>query len=406
MKRVILFLTIGVMFLIGTADAASIFGSGGLGIPRTYSGTRYAALAEAGLALSDSIYINLDNPASFASVGLTRFTMSAFISKTTADDPNTSDKQDDLGFEGAAFALPIYKQYGLGFQYQPMTDHNFLFNSRGWYETDEPIQDQTAFLYTDRFQGEGGISRISLTGAATYGPVSIGISGQYIFGMTELLSKRSFESDALLASGQYRSNELSGYSAKIGVTASARRNLQFAAVAQLPAKISNTTVTEFEGGDSSQVEGKDVELPMGIQIGAAWRVGKSTFAADAGMEFWEDTNTDWQPSMKPNNVVSAQLGYEFRPTHLILVDWYKKLTYRAGISYNENYYLVQDEVVNSIRASVGFGIPVRMARGMLDFAVYTDMRGYNTSFNTRETVWGLQMGWSATEAWFQKRKRR
>ncbi len=405
MRRFLL-LTVLLVGLAGTGLAETIFGSSGIGWQRSFAGTRYIGMGGAGLALSDSIYLNTENPASFIATGLTRYAMGAYVSKSFANDGTSTDHQDDFGVHGAALGFSLYKTYGLGVHYMPTSDHNFLFIKRGTFHTDTPIQDETDFAYSERFQGEGGLSQLGVTNAFRYGKVAVGVTAQYYFGMLETLSKRRFLSGAILPSGQFQSNELSGFGARIGVTGRFSSRLRVSATVQLPALIKNSTITEFEGGDSLKKKGEDIELPLGVRLGAAYTLGLNRVAVDGGMELWEEASNAWQPSTKYHNSLDVALGYERLAGRTVLAAWYRKLTYRAGVRYSEHYVMVQDEVVGNLRAAVGFGVPVRVGRGMLDFAITADMRGYDAAFNTKETIWGVQFGWSATELWFHRRARR
>ncbi|HEB85122.1 MAG TPA: hypothetical protein ENI92_09000, partial [Bacteroidetes bacterium] len=187
---------IGILFAAGLAAAAvhaeTIVSAGGIGAPNETRGARVGAMGGAGIALADSLHLTLLNPAGWYNAGRTRFMIGTVYSKNVARDAFGQDVADDFGFPALGIAIPFYRTLGLGLQYAAVYDHRFLIFRDRTSDLNTPLDTTHTVAYTERYQGEGGVSRASLTLAFRAGKVSVGMAGDLYFGKTEkLLSLRS-----------------------------------------------------------------------------------------------------------------------------------------------------------------------------------------------------------------------
>lgn len=404
MKRLLAFGLSVFMLMVTPGFASSIFGPGSLGIKNRTVGVRSMAMGGAGLALSDSTYIPVQNPAGWYNTGRTRFQFGAQFYRSTAQDDFGEDITETFIIPSFAMSVPFYKNVGLGIVYESLTDHDYLSLAERTWTTDSPIDTVGTYHYTERFQGDGGLSRAGLVLAVKKSKFSIGLTGDIYFGKFDNLWLAEFEESGMDDSGWIIRYKTKGFGFRGGMMMEILPGLTLAGVATLPVSLSSDENRVVQNGKETDVEDLEFELPFTVQGGVSYTAGRFRTAADFSYSDWESTTRDYYED-EYKNTISAALGIERLPLRGALDPWYEKWIYRAGAWYDQHYLDVGDNQLVSLGFSIGAGRLLKSVRGTFDFALTYELRGSVSENDAQETVIGFQLGWTVTEKWFERRKR-
>jgi hypothetical protein len=399
-------ITAMLLLVVSPTLAESVFSPLGIGT-WVDSGSAYStSVAGADLAHSDSIYFSIDNPATWRSYGMTKFTTSFGASKVYGADKVGEDVSDNYVFPNAAIALPIYKTLGLGFFYQSLTDHDYLVFRNDTYEIEEPVDTLDSYDILRRVQGSGGLARAGTRLAFKFTPtVSTGLGIDYYFGELEELVTIDFEQGAFSRSGRFIRHEMTGVGATLGFNVAPNDFFEFAFTARTPVYMNVSSSLTVQGGDSTGIDSEKFELPLALGFGATHEYGRLRTLAALRYEAWENSDHSFADETAFANSINAGLGFERLGLKEPLIPWYEIFTFRAGLRYQKHYVKAAGNTLNSYGASLGLGIPVANGRGMLDVALTWDMRGTVNDNEAREQIYGIQIGISSTERWFVRRQR-
>ncbi len=405
MKKFIIPFILILLVVSNCSLAESIFANRGLGLFNYGGGIRSAGMAGTGIAMGDSLYFHGLNPATWYNAGHARYTIAAILRRGHAKDDFASDDSEEFIIPGMAISAPIYKTFAVGVQYDALTDYNFYLSKNVTWEADPEQGRPEDERYLERFQGEGGLSRIGINLAARYKVLSFGLASDVYFGQFDNIQIIDFDNDAFYKSGRSERRQVYGYGVRAGFQADLTDTWSVAATANLPVNLKVDTSIQYEGGDSVSVDDPDFELPFAFNVGVSKLFGRWKSGFDFGMEMWEDVTPGWDDPEAYTNTIQSSIGVERVPLRGPLDPWYEKWMYRAGLRYSDHYLKINDEKLTTIGAAIGAGIPVKTVNGMFDIAFTFDYRGDQDKIGAREMIWGFQFGWTAAEKWFVRRKR-
>ncbi len=386
--------------------AESVFAPLGIGVWQRSGSTYSTSVSGSDLALSDSVYFSIDNPATWRSFGLTKFTTSFGVGKYYATDFTGSDIADNYLFPNAAIALPIYKTLGVGFFYQTLTDRDFLIFSEETFDISEQVDTLDSYDILKRTQGTGGLARAG--GRVAFlvtTKLSVGIGVDYYFGNLEELITLDFLQGSFLRSGRFQRHELGGIGTSFGINYRPTKETAFAITARTPVNLEVSSSSKIQGGDSTGVKYDDFEIPFGFGIGGLHEIGRLRTLASVQFEAWENSAHSFASDTEYANSLDIGIGFERLPLDQPLIPWYESSTFRAGLRYKQHYIKAGGSNLLTYGASIGMGFPIVGGRGKLDIALTYDMRGLVNDNAASEKIYGIQVGISTTERWFVRRKR-
>ena len=159
-----------------TSSPYSFYGLGSLKFKGTVENRSMGGIS----VYSDSIHINLRNPASYTGTNLAfynnearpvKFALGTSFSSTTIETSTASDSYSNSAIDYLAVALPLNK-FGLGFGVLPYSSVGYNLQSRN---------ENNDLQY--RYRGEGGINRAFVgLGYQVSKNLRIGVDTQYNFG--------------------------------------------------------------------------------------------------------------------------------------------------------------------------------------------------------------------------------
>lgn len=392
-----------------TSSPYSFFGLG----QQTFKGTIENRSMGGLRTYSDSIHINLRNPASYGNLRLTTYTVGAVHTETWASSSSVNETYDNTTIEYMSMGIPVSQKAGFGFGLIP-------FNSVG-YELGTLSDD----IYTN-FEGEGSINRAYF--GFGYQPITgLNIGGEIRYNFGE----ETNSSSVVLRDVQFGTNELnetdfSGVSYNFGLhyATSVREKYEFQASATFSPESNITgdnqrilsTITLsvagdeiIEGSRAFEIPKEKFKLPSELSLGAGFGERLKWFAA---LEYTlQGTSSITNRSFTPADATftdasSYKLGGYFIPDYNSITNYWKRVTYRAGFRYEETGLQLNGQDITEFGISFGVGVPVGQTRAFSNANIGLEygQRGTTANGLIKEEFLSLSIGLSLNDRWFQKRK--
>ena len=368
--------------------------------------------------LRDSIHVNLQNPSGYAALKFTTFTVGANTSATTLKTDEASEKANRTTFNYIAIGIPVNNKFGVGFGLMPLTSVG--------YKLDNSSVDGDGLERYRRFNGKGGLNRVY--GAASYAitpKLSVGAEIQYNFGNIETKSIIAV-SDVQYPTRESNDAHYGGASFNLGATYQTRfesGTTWYAAATFTPSTTLNSSVTRniavvsyansgaetiMDALDESSFDEK-VKLPSAYSIGTGfgverkWFVGAQYTAQESnelGNRFDNVSDASFQSSYR------MSLGGYFIPKYNSFTSYLSRITYRAGVRYENTGLVLNGEDITDLGVSFGLGLPLGSGIGgsNLNIGFEYGKRGTTNAGLIQENYFNLHVGLSFNEKWFVKRK--
>lgn len=387
----------------GTTSPYSYYGIGSLRFRGTVENQAMGGVG----VFSDSIHINLQNPAAYSKIRLVNFSAGGgnkfSQQKTAAESMQSSSTTLDY----ISMAIPM-KDFGLGFGLLPYTavGYNFFSEQEGGLTA---------------YKGSGGLNRAYLSLAYNITPqLSIGVEGNYNFGKIKNTAVSKIEE---LDYGTQIINEsqLKGFNANIGViyTRMITNQLEITGAATYSPGTDFTsenerkvaTVTILPSGefpvDERNVEVADTKFtfPSKFTFGAG--LSKPKNWAVAAEYTNQKTSNFTNRAFTIDNVKYVDgsqysIGGYFIPNYNAFGSYLKRVVYRAGFRYEETGIKVNGHQIDEFGISFGLGLPVGRLFSNMNISVEVGKRG-TTSFGLiQENFVNTSLSFSLNDRWFQK----
>ena len=410
-----------------TSSPYSFYGIGSLKFKGTVENRSMGGIS----VYSDSIHINLRNPASYAGTNLAlynnearpvKFALGTSYASTTIEASTASDSYSNSAIDYLALALPLNK-FGLCFGVLPYSSVGYNLQSRN---------ENNDLQY--RYRGAGGINRVFIgLGYQVFENLKIGLDYQYNFGNISNTSiafgYNAFGELLQFQSREINRSDLGGVSFNFGTIFNKKMpnnfELMIAASYSPEARIASKNQSEFSTIviDSNQTEfvvdsaivdlesdnlsSTSLILPsktnFGIGIGnpRKWFIGVDyTFleASRFSNRFVEIDNTTFK------DATSLSIGGFFIPKYDSFGKYWKRIVYRTGLRLEQTGLVVNNESIDEFGISFGVGIPVGRLFSNANFAFEWGQRGTTVSNLVKETFFNINISLSLNDRWFEKRK--
>ncbi len=363
--------------------------------------------------IPDSTRINFQNPAGFANLKWTNFTIGASSNYTKQKSGTSNDVAQRTTLDYLALAVPLGK-FGAGFGLIP--------NSSVGYKIENIYEDGSQ--NNKRFNGWGGISRVFLgTGYRIMPNLSIGATAYYNFG---IIHTNSVEFVPLVPIGSRELNEnaLSGFNFNIGMMyqhkikdkLSLYSSLYYTPKSTLVSENQRTisTVTINSSFNYTNIDAfepvtitTDYKLPqkwtLGLGIGDTkkWVIGAEVSVQDVGKLYNEYNTAD---NVTYEKFEKYSIGGYFTPTTNPFFSYAKRITYRGGFVYEKTGLIVDSTSINDIGMTLGAGFPITGALSNLNLGLAFGKKGTTSNNLVQENYFILSIGFSLNDKWFVKSK--
>ena len=149
-----------------------------------------------------------------------------------------------------------------------------------------------------------------------------------------------------------------------------------------------------------------ITLPLEQGFGLGFKKGQRiSLAADFAITGWKSFKYLGVPAGLENNYRTS-IGVNYVPEKYAAGRgaFFKRVNYRAGVSYNTGFVSVRGHLVPGYLFSAGVGLPVGIGRlsSMINISAQYGVNGTTANRMIREDFWRINFGFTFTDRWFQK----
>jgi hypothetical protein len=406
----------------GAYSPYSIYGIGDI----SQEGTAFnKSMGGVGLATRNRRFINYLNPAA-----VTARDSLSFMADFGLQQSNKVYRQGDLRSAHNTFniynfvmSFPIYRSSAFMVGITPFSDVGYDFSS---IETDPNIIGQTGNISYDSY-GTGSVYQVFAGAGVTFWKrLSIGAEAIYYFGNIDKVTNMDYSNSSyrsvnsgsdLMVRGttgkfglQYEQKLGGDVSMIIGATYRLSTSLKGTALNYRYANQDSVTDTlKYQENDLRKAGLKFAdELGVGISVkgGEKWTAEfnylrsdwrNSGFDSAGGFSVKSDTETFTSTVSQ-----SFRAGFEIVPNRNDIRYYLRKCAYRAGVYYDQSYYKLNGNSVNSMGITLGVTLPVFRLYNGLTLGVDLGQRASTRNNMIRERYATFVIGFNIHDIWFQK----
>ncbi len=416
---ILIFATFSASAQNGTVSPYSALGIGDLRGVRTVENQSMGGLE----FFTDSIHINLNNPASLGKLGLATYS-GAFARKemrmeTYSEKQNTSV----TNLEYLTIAFPLKTQRGgLSFGLKPYSSVGF--------KLEDVSNNEAGNQVLNEYSGEGGLNQAFLSiGLRLLPKLQVGATANYIFG--QIMNKRVQVTEGIAyGTLDERKSNISGFDFNYALTYAPSLSDRYTLYTSLRAHTQTNLISSnqrrigtFVPLNGNEIEASEVDLDrdnlrnteikipttftLGLGIGEEyhWMIG-----AEAGMQQFSDFSN---PFLDGDNIdyedaSSYALGGFWVPDYTNVDAYFSRVTYRAGVRLDNTGFIVNEKPISNFGITFGMGLPLGFEYSNLNLGFEVGRRGTTMNELVRESYFkvsvGLSFNASGPNRWFQKRQ--
>lgn len=395
----------------GTASPYSFYGMGDKnnGITNEYK-------AMGGVSVySDSIHLNLNNPASLAKLQLTTLSLGGTFKNYSFKSQETTEKTGRNSIDYIAVGLPLGK-FGVSFGLLPYSSVGYKISSQKQWNG------QT---HETSFDGDGGVNKVfAAVGYEILPNLQLGVDFGYNFGHTDNTAFTFITDngdDYFIPNGtrQTRRTDYSGFTYDAGVIYSGKiktydwhASLTYSPEVKLD--VDEKTTLEIVS-TSNAIRDREVLSDLSTKITNPARTSLGFgFGKDqkwfVGAEFTHTANRKLNSDilyLKNASFENGQryaVGGFFIPKYNSFTSYFDRIVYRAGFRYENTGLVVNNQSVNDFAFSLGTGLPIGRNLTNLNISLEYGQRGTTSKQLIKENYFNIAVGISLNDLWFIKRR--
>jgi len=316
-----------------------------------------------------------------------------------------------------ALAFPIKQsRISAGFGLAPYSFINYNIISKNKIDGIEEEADVN-------FKGSGGLNSVFYaTGFNFFNSLAVGFKISYLFGSLKQEAIFDIDQPNSYSSALYETTKVNdfllGFGATYIIKMSDRSQFFLAGIYELGNDVNARRDERLEqrqrftglliSTDTIVSNQKQTfRLPQKYGLGISYVYGtKWLISTDLVIQDWNEfkpVNEATTPLMKSYR---AGFGAEFIPDATSVSNYFKRVIYRAGISYELTPYKLNNDQIYDFGINFGVSLPVinRNAPSLLSFAFQYGQRGGGTDFAITENYFRLALGFTINDIWFYRRK--
>ena len=407
----------------GSYTPYSLFGVGDLAAP----GTAYnKSMAGVGIAGRSNRFLNPINPAS-----VTARDSLAFMADFSLLQDNKIFQQGDMtsasntmNMSGCIISFPIWRSSAMMIGIIPYSDIGYGYS----YIFDDPDIIGNAGNVAYSASGKGSLYQaFAAAGVTFWRRLSLGAEFIYHFGKLEKSFSETFSNASYNGASNGHTMQLTAPAGKFGVQyeqpIGARSSIILGATYRTEAKL-NGDVTSYRlstgTAASDTLDFKsgvpNVSLASEIGVGVSYRYGdKLMIEADYTRSDWRNSGMNTRDGFCGNiiggtgrSVFSTSVseawraGVEYVPARNDIRYYYRKIAYRAGVYYKNDYYMLDDNKISAYGITLGATLPIFPGYNGITLGMDFGQRGSMKNNMIRETYINFSIGVNLFDIWFQK----
>ena len=406
----------------GAYSPYSIYGIGDI----SKEGTAFnKSMGGVGLATRNRRFINTMNPAAITA----RDTLS-FMADFGLEQSNKVYRQGDLRSAHNTFniynfvmSFPIYRSSAFMVGITPYSDVGYDFSS---VETDPQIIGQTGNISYDSY-GTGSVYQLFAGAGVTFWKrLSLGAEAIYYFGNLDKVTQMNYSSSSYRSLNSGSDLMVRGTTGKFGLQYEQKLGGDVSMIVGATYKMSTSMKGNSlnyryatQDGVLDTLKHEDANLrKAGLRFADEIGVGISVKGGEKWSAEFNYLRSDWRncgfdsasgfsvisDTEKFSSTVSQSFraGFEIVPNRNDIRYYLKKCAYRAGVYYDQSYYMLNGNNVNSMGLTLGVTLPVFRLYNGLTLGVDLGQRSSTRNNMIRERYATFMIGFNVHDIWFQK----
>lgn len=389
----------------GTTSPYSFFGIGNL----NFRGTVENRLMGGVSTYSDSIHVNLQNPAGLVQLKLVNYSIAGSHKFNTLSTASDSERATTTALDYMALAFPMGK-FGGAFGLLPLTSSGYKL---------ENIDGQNTTQYT----GSGGMNKVFFgLGYAVTSDLNVGVEGNYNFGKISN-NAVTFQEEIQLGTEENNQSDLLGLSMNLGIQykKTLKGKLQgLASMSYTPeTKFTSenarqiATVLLLPNGNTSPIDRRDIELantdfvfPSQLTLGLGL-VQERKWSLSAEVSTQKTSNLSSSTVSLDNvtyqDAMKFRMGGFYIPDYNSFSSFFKRIVYRGGFRFEETGINVNGNAINEFGMSFGLGLNLGRTFSNVNIGLEYGGRGTKNNGLVEESFVNIFVGLSLNDKWFEKR---
>jgi hypothetical protein len=377
-----------------------------------------SSMGEIGYAIRSNNHVNYMNPASYTAFDSTSFLFEggAAASIVTLNSNLISATRTYASLGYLTFGMPVTRWWKTSIGLLPFSDV-------GYNITTTSVVPDIGKVYRI-YLGSGGTNRLYWgNGFRIYKGLSAGFNVSYIFGTMDKTSKAVFPDSAFYLNVKETSfttvsdfyfNYGLQYNIKLKKDLSLTAGAVFSTNSHIAAKTDTVVQTYFLGVSGTEYPKDTILQTLGksgsIVIPAMFGFGLSCEKTDKWIVGADFTWQNWKKfkifdvTDSLENSLQVNAGAEITPDINNFGNYLKRIHYRIGFHYTDTYLKLRGKRLNEYAFSLGFGLPLRGMKTMLNIGAQVGTRGTTEANLIKESYFKIILGFTIYERWFVKRK--
>jgi len=376
------------------------------------------AMGGVGVALRDNNSIHYMNPASYSSLDTNSFSFDFGIDFgiNTLKQGDKKYSSNDMNFKHLVMGFPITKNWGVATGIVPV--------SRGYYNISNVVSETDNHItgaYSEYYKGTGGFSNVFLgTGVNILKNLSVGVNMTIMFGTLERSYAVIFDDIA----NNFHTNvsekmKINGVNFDYGLQYMTRIKNDHFFNAGFTLVSGNSYKSGYEYF-ATRISVYNIPVDTLDYVSEAAAPVKLPQSYIAGVAFGKRNNytvsfdfvtTPWNNSDIPGvekyaaGTTRYALGFEFIPERFSNSSLFRRMEYRFGGYFGDNYLALGGYQLKEKGASFGVGIPLRRTISRLNlFVDYTQISAPKESGLHSENMINIGGSLNFYDRWFFKRR--
>lgn len=399
-------------------SSSSTYSSLGIGDFNNSGLTHNQAMGGLGISYGNAFNVNIVNPA--LSVKNSAFNFQAAFNYNRISATSEAQKQqiDGGGLNYVAMSLPVAPgKWTIGLGLNQISSVNYNLSATSKVENSD-------LLSVNNIEGDGGITEAYLqTGLRLFKNFNIGLHGSYVFGSTIRTNQLILSDQALnpvgVATEYYERLSLSDVAVKGGVhylqKIGDEKYLNFGAIYHLLGKIKGTEYAKVaDVGQASDPNSQGdilsdnakgfITLPNKLGYGVSYeKINKFVIGLEAQHQNFSEYKSFNGSSGDLQNSYKVGLGAQYVPNIYSIDNVFDRITYRAGVEYEQTPYNIGGKSITDIGINFGGSIPMNNL-SLMNIALKYGTRGSAENGLVRENYFKISLGISINDnTWFYKR---
>ncbi len=409
----------------GTYGAYSPYSIYGIGDISQEGSAFNKSMGGVGLATRNRRFINYMNPAA-----VTARDSLSFMADFGLQQSNKVYRQGDLRSAHNTFniynfvmSFPIYRSSAFMVGITPFSDVGYDFSS---IETDQNIIGNTGNISYDSY-GTGSVYQVFAgAGVTLWKRLSLGAEAIYYFGNIDKVTNMDYSNSSYRSINSGSDLMVRGTTGKFGLQYEQKLggdvSMIIGATYRLSTSLKGTalnyryanqdSVTDTLKNESTDLRKAGLRFADELGVGISFKGGEkwsaefnylrsdwrnSGFDSASGFSVKSDTET-----FSSTVSQSFRAGFEIVPNRNDIRYYLRRCAYRAGVYYDQSYYKLNGNNVNSMGVTLGVTLPVFRLYNGLTLGVDLGQRASTRNNMIRERYATFVIGFNIHDIWFQK----